>query len=197
MKTTKELDLKVLCAYRSEEIAEMISNGTIKGYIEEAAKTISNGDIEPIVKALKHNISSKITNTVKGIDSGLYNPHATEQLKVARLLKEYVNNLIGFKPNEKPQSKYSLEDIEAITDYSVAQKVYDSLASVKRDAKTWHGVDSNEYKDAAERFEAASKKRRALLEIKPQLTDEQLQAIKSLGIAKSKLDKLLGIIDQK
>lgn len=203
MATTKissKLELKVIIAlYTVEEVQSMIESGSMLALLQESANDYNEGHVDIAARTFKHNIDSLVCRSKAALDSGAYAPMASKSLKIGHLLCDFTREIAGIGKAGKVQAKYSIEDINEITDLNVAQKVYDSLASVKRDAK--NAIDQNAYEDACARFDAASRKRKelkAMASPKQVITAsaEKISELKALGLSNAKIQKVLELLNK-
>ena len=163
-------------------LQDAINDGTFDKLVQQAADELHNGDLHAVYAQLSRNLSSWLTNS-KDV---AYRPGmASEKLRY-ETLREYVD--AGLKKvkvatggNDKAYWQWSIDEIDAITEYKTAKSVYDNIASYKQKR-----LDPDEqadlYAEATTRQKAARQK---MKELKPRTDPDTVALMEKLEAGKA------------
>lgn len=141
------------------QLQNAIEDGSMLKLIQDCADQMYNGDIVPVLKVMKHNLSSALCNTKKRPDT----PTKFKDLTRIELMSSFLDGLVGKATVATRQNKagkaywtWSLEEIMAVplSDMRTLQSIRDNMAS----AKTKYPERIEDMDDFMVRYKAASQR---------------------------------------
>lgn len=141
------------------QLQNAIEDGSMLKLIQDCADQMYNGDIVPVLKVMKHNLSSALCNTKKRPDT----PTKFKDLTRIELMTSFLDGLVGKATVATRQNKagkaywtWSLEEIMAVplSDMRTLQSIRDNMAS----AKTKYPERIEDMDDFMVRYKAASQR---------------------------------------
>ena len=141
------------------QLQNAIEDGSMLKLIQDCADQMYNGDIVPVLKVMKHNLSSALCNTKKRPDT----PTKFKDLTRIELMSSFLDGLVGKATVATRQNKagkaywtWSLEEIMAVplSDVRTLQSIRDNMAS----AKTKYPERIEDMDDFMVRYKAASQR---------------------------------------
>lgn len=115
-------------------LQDAIDDGTIKAMMQECADQLYKGDLNEVIRIMKRNMSSMLTNLKKSPVQG--NAVALDKKRV-EMLRTFLDSLAGeakkAKGTDKTAHSYTMEEIEAIdpSDYKLLDHIYQGMMSYK------------------------------------------------------------------
>lgn len=160
-------------------LQDAINDGTLTAMVKDAAEQLNDGDMHAVYAQLSMNLSSWLTNSKKAS----YRPNAKADKERYDTLRKFVSDgLVSTRDDGRSNTKsywqWSIEEIEAITDYKTAKSVYDNLASYKQ-KKLDREIDTELFEDATIRQKAARSKMNELKPIEDPTTAALIEKLTS------------------
>lgn len=141
------------------QLQNAIEDGSMLKLIQDCADQMYKGDIVPVLKVMKHNLSSALCNTKKRPDT----PTKFKDLTRIELMSSFLDGLVGKATVATRQNKagkaywtWTMEEIMAVplSDVRTLQSIRDNMAS----AKTKYPERIEDMDDFMARYKAASQR---------------------------------------
>ena len=158
-------------------LQDAIQDGTFDKMVKAAADELHNGDTHAVYAQMSRNLSSWLTNSKKS--DGV---QKSDRIRYD-LLRAYVDDSmkkirVAGGNADKSYWQWSLEEINAITDYKTAKSVYDNIASYKQ-KKLDATLQADLYEEYTVRQKAARVKMKELKPVTDPTTAKLMEKLES------------------